>query len=111
MNQQAVNLALLLKQQILLNNEKARITEAQIAQWGKTADLLLRLDSRSYGLAVDVLLWSQQDEFWKCNILSMKKFRVQFDQLYMKMRRELEKRKTAGQRTAENLQRVFGDSE
>ena len=91
MNQQAQNLALLLKQQILLNNEKAKITEAQVREWEKIAELMLRLDSRPYGLAIDVLLWCQQDEFWSCNILGMAKFRKQFDQLYMKMRAEYRK--------------------
>jgi len=70
---------------ILFNNPKAKITDKQISIWEREADLLLRVDHRDFDEALEILAWCQQDKFWRTNILSMGKFRKQYDQLTLKM--------------------------
>lgn len=78
-------LALLLKQRILQNNPNARITLAQELNWARTADLMMDRDRRSAAEIQKHIEWSQTDEFWQGNILSMTKLREKFDQLTVKM--------------------------
>lgn len=83
----AMEVANLLRQRILGNNAKANITHDDVESWGRTADLMMRLDHRTPAEITTVLEWSQSDEFWQDNILSMKKLRKQFDQLWMKKKK------------------------
>lgn len=48
-------------------------------------DLLLRKDKKDVKEVLDVLTWSQEDDFWKNNILSADKFRLQYDRLLSQM--------------------------
>lgn len=50
-------------------------------QWLSQARLLLVQDHRPLDEVVEVLRWSQQDSFWRANILSMPKFRKKYDTL------------------------------
>lgn len=52
--------------------------------WRNSARLLLDRDKRPLDEALDVLAWSQDDEFWRANIRSMPKFREQYDALRLK---------------------------
>jgi hypothetical protein len=79
-------LAGLLKVEILRNSPTHKITQAQERQWGRTVDLMLRLDHRTPEQIAEVIRWAQHDDFWMTNILSMEKLRKQFDQLSLKMR-------------------------
>ena len=45
---------------------------------------MMRLDGRTASEIRDLIEWSQNDMFWRANILSMKKLRKQFDQLTAK---------------------------
>lgn len=56
---------------------KGEITPA----WRDAARLLLDRDGVSLAEALRVLNWSQDDDFWRSNILSMPKFREKYDQL------------------------------
>jgi hypothetical protein len=56
-----------------------------LRSWEQTADRLLRIDERPLDEAKAVLAFSQADSFWASNILSMPKFRAQYDQLRLKM--------------------------
>lgn len=47
--------------------------------WRNEARLLLDLDGIHFQFALDVLEWTQKSKFWKTNILSMPKFRKQWD--------------------------------
>lgn len=58
------------------------------ANWWKAADRLIRLDGHSLELIEQVMYWSQSNEFWQGNILSMPKFREQFDKLRTRMQNE-----------------------
>lgn len=52
--------------------------------WRDAARLLLDRDGRPLDEARALIEWSQQDEFWRTNVLSMPTFRKQYDQLRLK---------------------------
>jgi hypothetical protein len=64
---------------------KPSVTDA----WLKDARLLLDKDEIPLGEALRVLRWSQQDSFWKTNILSIPTFRKQFDRLRLASERDV----------------------
>ena len=78
-----VRLVQYLFSKILENNSKAKKPNEQV--WAKQIDLMLRVDKRTPEDIQSVIDWCQDDEFWKCNILSTAKLREKFDQLYLKM--------------------------
>jgi biopolymer transport protein ExbD len=78
-----VRLAEYLHQKILNNNPKTRKPNIQV--WAKQVDLMLRVDKRTPEDIQAVIDWCQEDDFWKVNILSTKKLREKFDQLWVKM--------------------------
>jgi hypothetical protein len=105
----------LLKDEILKNNPKARISPAQVMKWAQEAHLMLRIDERSESEIENLILWSQRDPFWKANILSMAKLREKFDQLVMKQKQGGGTHGRAGSSTetifrnlASTMQRVAG---
>lgn len=51
------------------------------------ARLLLDADGRSLDEALSLIRWCQSDEFWRGNILSLSKFRVQYDRLRLASQR------------------------
>ncbi len=53
--------------------------------WSLHIDKMIRLDKRKVGDIEAVIKWCQSDSFWNNNILSTKKLRDKFDQLYLKM--------------------------
>ncbi|MGB7436987.1 MAG: hypothetical protein WBR26_11605 [Candidatus Acidiferrum sp.] len=83
-SQEANALAARLKERILQNDPKARITGHQAQKWAHDADLLMRRYGRSEHEIAELIDWCQQDEFWKTNILSMSKLREKFSQLSLK---------------------------
>lgn len=111
---EAIGLASLLRKLTVQNGAKPP-TEAQENGWAKEAELLLRIDRRPLAEVEEVLRWSQADSFWKANILSMAKFRKQYDQLKLKMAGEHGKREGntatgagANQRTDQEIPREAG---
>lgn len=52
--------------------------------WKDAARLMLDRDNRPIEEIERVMCWSQQDEFWKANIMSMPKLRGQFDKLRLR---------------------------
>jgi hypothetical protein len=79
-----LRLAECLKSGMLSNNPKAKITPAQIQDWAREADLMLRCDGRTETEIREVSEWSQRDSFWKGIILSMGNLRKHFDRLTLK---------------------------
>jgi hypothetical protein len=71
---------------MLANDPKARIpkTAAAWKRWQDAARLLIDAEERHFEEADAVLEFSQADEFWKGNILSMPKFREKYPQLRQK---------------------------
>jgi hypothetical protein len=77
-----IGLAMLLFEKIL--ERKPDHKKPNIQQWGKHIGLMIREDHRSPDRIREVIVWCQQDEFWKNNILSTEKLRKQFDKLELK---------------------------
>lgn len=78
-------LAKLLESEILKNNPKFPENEKQKQTWAKDFDLMIRRDNISADDIAEVIVWCQQDAFWRSNILSGKKLREKYQQLRMKM--------------------------
>jgi len=72
-------------------------TEAILQRWADTTRKIHDLDERPLDEARDLLLWSQQDTFWQSVILSMDKFRDQYDQIAaQRLRKEREGQRSNG---------------
>lgn len=61
------------------NNDEAK--EPNYQTWADDFRKLIELDGKSVDNVRLVIQWSQQDSFWKSNILSAKKLREKYDQL------------------------------
>jgi hypothetical protein len=98
-----IRLAKALKDQMLRNNPGAKVTEAQASKWAREADRMIRLDGRTEKQIAELIVFSQNDEFWFANILSMGKLRERFDQLTNVRERKLESQNEAD--SAESAER------
>lgn len=65
------------------NDPKAK--EPDFQKWAYQIDLLMRNDGREKEEIGRVINWSQQDTFWKTNILSTKKLRDKYPTLKLQM--------------------------
>lgn len=72
----------LLYQNILSFND--RFKKPDLQKWCAEVDKMLRIDGRSIEEVEALILWVSQDSFWKANILSTRKLREKFDQLWSK---------------------------
>lgn len=81
-----------LKTSILKNNPEAKITESQIKEWTNEARLMVERDKRDLEKMKVVLTWAHNNDFWIPNILSMSKFRKQYDTLTGQINREKAKK-------------------
>ena len=87
-NENYGRLVFLLRDLILQNNPKAKITNSQLKNWYKEVQLMVERDNRTLEEIEFVITKSQNDSFWKGNILSMGKLREKFDQLWIKFKNE-----------------------
>ena len=74
------------------NNEKAKLP-ADLKKWNSAIDALHRIDGYEFDVIEKVCNWSQDNSFWKQNILSAPKLREKFAQLLLAMQED-ERRKT-----------------
>jgi hypothetical protein len=82
---EAIELAQLLSDKIFENTpNRTPPTEAQLNSWAVEADKINRIDRHPWPEIRTLLVWAQADPFWKSNILSMSKFREQWNQLLSK---------------------------
>lgn len=81
------DLTVLLCNKLRENNEKAKLP-SDLKKWNSAIDALNRLDAYSFEQIESVLIWSQQNHFWKTNILSATKLREKFAQLLLNMQEE-----------------------
>ena len=81
-----IQLSKYLYQKILENDSKAK--EPKFEKWAEHADKLMRIDGRTETEIRQVIDFCQNDDFWKCNILSTKKLREKFSALLIKMKNE-----------------------
>lgn len=68
-----------------IRRNKPDFKQPNLQTWAKSADLMLRRDGRDLEKIKSVIEWSQEDEFWRGNVLSMSKLRKQFDALEIRM--------------------------
>lgn len=69
-----------LKTLILKNNDTAK-TPDDLQKWASGFDLIYRVDERNVDEVLEVLRYSQNDSFWKKNILSPDSLRKHYDRL------------------------------
>jgi len=82
--ERALFLANLLARRIVENNPMATPAgETQIQSWAYEADRINRIDGKPWDVIEGVLEWSQRDQFWRNNVLSMGKLREKWNQLSM----------------------------
>lgn len=87
----AVELASLLHRRVHHNYPHLREDPKAIDNWAADIDKLNRIDGRDWQLIEAVIKWTQQDNFWKQNIKSGKKLRLQFDELLVRISAERDK--------------------
>lgn len=74
-----------LREGVVANGSKPpNITDA----WRREARLLLDKDQRRFQEALGLIDWSQNHDFWRRNVMSMDKFRQQYDRLRMQAETE-----------------------
>ena len=106
-----LGLVKLLCELMLQNNPKAKITDSQIDQWMKAVRLMQEQDSRTLEEIRAVIEFSQRDDFWRTNVLSMATVRKQFDKLTMKMRKPTSKTESIFEQNLKNLEIFKGRHE
>ena len=87
-----MQLAKHLKKEILKQDSTTKVPD-DLTNWAIEADRMIRLDKRDPKEAANLITWAQNDDFWKANILSMKKFRAQYDKLKRQAQRNKGSRK------------------
>lgn len=90
-----MRLVVRLLERIKANNAKFREPNRQA--WCKDIGLMLKRDGRTPEEVERVIDFAQQDEFWRCNILSAYSLRRQFDRLYMQSQTRRKNRSTQEQ--------------
>src|SRR5690606_14924210 len=82
---EAIQLARRLAQLVLERDPKNQHAKKGADAWADPIRLLHERDGRSWDEIREVLEWSQQDPFWRQNILSGDKLRKQFPALVQRM--------------------------
>lgn len=59
-----------------------------LSSWAHDFDKMIKLDKRDPSAIKRLIEWIKGNEFWKANILSVKKLREKFDQITLKMQSE-----------------------
>lgn len=80
-------------------------------RWRDAARLMIDRDGHSVEQIEWLIRWSQRDEFWRANILSMPKFREKFDQLRLKATREHANRRPSLAEQAAAIERFYGEGD
>jgi hypothetical protein len=67
------------------NPSRKQESEAQLVKWANEARLMRERENRTPEGIEERIRFSQNDDFWKQNILSMSALRRQYDRLTLKM--------------------------
>lgn len=78
---------------MLQNNENSKKPNPQ--KWSDTFRLMIERDNRDPEEIKILIHWSQNNDFWKGNILSPEKLRKQYDTLFIQRKTDLEKKQKA----------------
>lgn len=81
-----------LYKEILANNSDAK--KPNLEKWANEFRLIRERDKRTDKQIKYLIKWSQQDSFWKTNILSPSSLRKQFDRLVTKIKSDKEQEST-----------------
>ena len=91
-NEEDIKLTQLLIDLMAKNNPNSsilrRLTPKRQEVWIDECRLLREKDERTPEQIEQIIIFSQNDAFWKSNILSMPKLREKFDQLWLKAKKE-----------------------
>nr|DAK78066.1 MAG TPA: replication protein O [Caudoviricetes sp.] len=63
-----------------------KTTASQLERWADDIEKLHRIDNRRYSEIGEVIEWAKSDSFWQSNIISGRKLREKYSQLFSKMR-------------------------
>jgi len=74
----------------LITERRNSFKKPDLKKWAEHIDKMIRIDKRDPREIEDVITWCQQDDFWQNNILSTDKLRKQYDQLALKLQKNLE---------------------
>ena len=74
-----------------IRKNKPDYKEPNLQSWSKDADLILRKDKRDLEEVKRLIKWVQSDEFEMANVLSLSKLRKRYDQLVLKMNKDVKK--------------------
>jgi hypothetical protein len=88
-----------LRDRVVANGAKAAVT----AKWRADARLMLDRDGRDFQQAKRLIDWATSHDFWASNILSMPKFRAQYDKLLLQAKREGRQRTNGSDATSNSL--------
>lgn len=70
----------------LIRKNNPTYKEPNLQTWAKHIDYMIRIDKRKVEDIELVIEWCQSDKFWYKNILSTKKLREKYDQLFIQMK-------------------------
>ena len=68
-----------------LQNQNPNFKPPSFPRWANEIRLMREQDKRTYKEIADLWTWARQDSFWMSNILSPRKLREKWEQLWMKM--------------------------
>lgn len=81
-------LSIKLRDLIIKNNPEAKQPDLQ--KWAAEFEKMIRLDKRNTQQIIEIIEFSQNDAFWKSNILSPKKLREKYDTLNLQRQNKKE---------------------
>ena len=107
-NPQYLELAEYMAKRIKDNGSRA---PAVSKKWVDDIRLMMERDERTYEQIKYLIDWSQNDSFWKTNILSPSKLREKFDQLRLNVIREHKLKEPKAYEALRSAQAKLGDDE
>lgn len=88
-NNKALEIASLLYKYIKKNNPNSRANKESIVSWANDIDKMLRIDKRNEIEVMQIIKFSQEDSFWKTNILSGAKLRKHYDKMWVQAKEKI----------------------
>jgi len=96
-----IQLSIYLYKLMLKNNPKVKKPNYQ--KWAEHIDKAMRVDKRTEEELTFIIKWSQDDDFWKSNILSTNKLRKHFDRMFVKSGKKTFESRPAEKKTKNDL--------
>lgn len=87
---EAINLATKLQELVMENFSFVKKNDKDVKTWAEDIERIHRIDGYDWSLIEFVIIWSQNDDFWKQNIRSGAKLRKKFVDLLVKAKVEFD---------------------